>query len=624
MANISKRNRSKEREMENAAKNRFEIIAARLSRRDMIKAGLLTSAGLLIPKRGLSARALNSAGEPTGWMPSPTVTPFIDPMPIPPIAQSTPQFTVGAPPTAAPNNAAGEGRTRAHQALVDPIMDTNVNRFAPRKLYQVEQREALLNVHQQYPAQRLWTFNGTVPGQTYVARYGEPILIRNINSLPDDNGGFGIDQASTHLHNGHTPSESDGFPCDYFPNEQFPNSFYYDQHYPNVLAGFSTLPHSPNGDIRESMSTLWYHDHRVDFTAQNVYKGLAGFYLLFNDFDTGDENTGFKLPSFPEFDIPMMFNDKNFNNDKKLIFDLANRDGILGDRFMVNGKIQPFLNVKRRRYRFRWLDGGPSRFYQFFLTNPNNLSQINRFHVIANDGNLLPNPVEVTSVRISVAERMDVIIDFSKFPAGTVLRLENRLEQFDGAGPTDRILSAGQGNQVLEFRVQSDPVTDNSVDPATKTSTALGGQRYFYAVPNRETPRVERTFDFDREDGEWVINGQVFGDCDEVRFRVKVNSAEVWNLEGGRDWQHPIHIHFEEHQIIERNRSLPTAIERGRKDVVRLGDGDDVKLFFRFRDFKGRYPMHCHNTIHEDHAMMLRFDIDDTGDNGDGDGHHSR
>jgi len=134
------------------------------------------------------------------------------------------------------------------------------------------------------------------------------------------------------------------------------------------------------------MSTLWYHDHRVDFTAQNVYKGLAGFYLLFNNFDTGNENTGFKLPTFPDFDIPMMFNDKNFDEDGILAFDLANRDGILGDKFLVNGKIQPFFEVKRRRYRFRWLNGGPSRFYRFYLTKSNLTNH--PFWIISNDGNL--------------------------------------------------------------------------------------------------------------------------------------------------------------------------------------------------------------------------------------------
>ena len=174
----------------------------------------------------------------------------------------------------------------------------------------------------------------------------------------------------------------------------------------------------------------------------------------------------------------------------------------------------------------------------------------------------------------------------------------------------DSLVSAGQGNQVLEFRVQPDPVTDGSVNPANVTAAVLG-RPYFYSVPAREPVAKCRQFKFDRNNGQWVINDKLFSD--DVRFRVKRNTAEQWNLEGGFDWSHPVHIHFEEHQIIERNRSTPTAIERGRKDVVRLGEGDDVKLFFRFRDFVGRYPMHCHNTIHEDHAMMLRFDIDDTG-----------
>ena len=618
MANISKKNRRREKEILDAAKNRREIIAAQLSRRDLMRLGLLTSAGFLIPKRGLSARAQFGGGGGfgdscfgfyghSGTPVSPPTTPFVEAMPLMPVHQPVTQFT-GPPPTAAPNTAINpatglpyEGRTRTHQAY---------SQFPAQKLYEVHQQQVQVSVHPQLPTQTLWSFNGSVPGPTYVARYGEPILVRNYNNLPPNNGGFGIQSVSTHLHNGHTPSESDGFPCDFFAVGQ-----YYDQHYPNVLAGFSST-NPPNGDIREALSTLWYHDHRVDFTAQNVYKGLAGFYLLFNQFDTGNESTGFRLPQYPNFDIPMIFGDRNFDPQSGLLtFDLANRDGILGDKFLVNGKIQPYFNVTRRRYRFRWLNGGPSRFYQFYLTNPNNLSQVNRFWVISNDGNLLPNPVQVSSLRIAVAERMDVIVDFSAFPAGTILRLENRLEQCDGAGPSDNIVSAGQGNQVLEFRVVSDPVTDGSVDPATNP--------HFYDVPPRTTVQQCRQFKFDRRNGQWVINDKFF-DCNEVRFKVKRNTAEQWNLEGGFNWQHPVHIHFEEFQIISRNRNTPTAIERGRKDVVRLGENDDVELFFRFRDFVGRYPMHCHNTIHEDHAMMLRFDIDDTGNSNEScdDGHH--
>ena len=204
---------------------------------------------------------------------------------------------------------------------------------------------------------------------------------------------------TTHLHNGHTPSESDGFPCDHFETGQF-----YDQHYPNAHAGFTTPDIVPpefrhavtGGDIRESLGTLWYHDHRVDFTSQNAYKGLAGFYLLYNGDgtgDSGDETTGFRLPS-GRFDVPLMFNDKVFDNGTgEMFFDLFNLDGILGDKFLVNGCLQPFFEVQARRYRFRLLSGGPSRFYQFHLFDPAAPTMIRPFWQISSDGNLLPRPI---------------------------------------------------------------------------------------------------------------------------------------------------------------------------------------------------------------------------------------
>ncbi len=402
MVHVSRSNRRLERERRLEAKNRRELIAAGLSRRDLVKMGLMTSAGLLIAKRGLSSGGMD---------PSPPTTPFAEPLVIPPV--KTPVASLSPTPTANPNTAGGEGRTRAHQAFASK---------PPAVYYEVHQQQVVKSVHPDLPPQTLWSFDGHVPGPTYHAFYGSPILVRNWNDLPVNNGGFGLPSVSTHLHNGHTPSESDGFPCDFFERGKF-----YDHHYPNVLAGWNST-HAPNGDINESMSTLWYHDHRVDHTAENVYKGLAGFYLLFNEFDTGNETTGFRLPS-GEYDVPMIFTDRVFDSETGLLaFDLMNQDGIIGDKFLVNGRIQPFFQVKRRRYRFRWLDGGPSRFYQFHLTNPANLNQQVQFWQISNDGNLLPKPVSVNSVRISVAERADVIIDFSQFAAGTTIYLENRLE----------------------------------------------------------------------------------------------------------------------------------------------------------------------------------------------------
>src|SRR5215472_8034329 len=468
--------KKKYKEMLQAAENRRELIAVGLtSRRDLMKMRLLTACGMLVAKSGLSARAQSVNGGtnqncvPINQPASPATRSFIEPLTIMPIAQTVPALT--PTPTTCPNTAAGEVRAACHQATQ---LDASRFPIVPPKLYRFTQQAISAVQSPDLPNQTIWGFNdgvhATSPGPTYQAFYGTPQLTRNINGLPpaNQNGGFGMPSVTTHLHNGHTPSESDGNPCDFYDIGQF-----CDQYYPNVLAGFnSTNP--PSGDINESLSTLWYHDHRVDFTSQNTYKGLLGFYLLFNQFDTGSDDTGFRLPAFPQHDIPLAFADKVYDPTTGLLaFDLFNLDGILGDKFLVNGKIQPFLDVQPRRYRFRLLDTGPSRFFQFFLTDLNNLSAQNPFWVIANDGNLLPVPVQVQSVRIGVAERVDIIIDFRPF-AGKTIYLENRLRQINGMGPvppqgflpgqvecTDPvtgnvlsdILPAGQGNLLLQFQV---------------------------------------------------------------------------------------------------------------------------------------------------------------------------
>jgi len=610
----------------NAAKNRRELIEARFTRRDLVKMGLLTSAGYLVSKDGLSAEDQTQ---------SPPTTPFIEPLPTVPVKQ--PVASLSPAPTVAPNTAAGEGRGGPHQAFtqfVPCVPDKTC--LVPQKFYEIHQREGHVSVSPNLPMQFIWGYDGITPGPIIMARYGEPILVRQVNDLPPpgQNRGFGFPSVSTHLHNGHTPAESDGNPCDFFGPFDRPLSHFYDHHYPNALAGFKDT-HPPLGDPREMMSFLWYHDHRVDFTSQNVYKGLAGFYLLFDDRqiyngftpdgfgDTGDETKGFRLPSGPgfrlpsapslntptlgEFDIPMMFGDRVFDPRTGLLFfDLFNLDGILGDKFLVNGKIQPFLRVHPRRYRFRWLNSGPSRFLQVFLTDLKNLSARQRFLQVSHDGNLLPHFVQVESVGMSVAERSDVVIDFSQFPFGSSIYLENRLEQKDGRGPTNQILPAGQGNLLLRIDIVLDPVADNS--------NPRGG----LPVPPRPQNFVARTFRFDRQGGGWAVNDRRM-DCNEVRFRVKQNRAanegEIWtfqNSSGG--WQHPIHPHQEEFVILTRNGKAPPAFEAGRDDVARLNFNEEIVTYRRNRDFVGRYPMHCHNVIHEDHAMMLLFEVDTEGD----------
>jgi len=642
------------KEMCEAAKNRRELIAAGLtSRRDLFKMGLLTAGGMLVAKSGLSARAQTQTNQPPSsggnntspgtnqncvpgnQTASPRTRAFVSPLPIMPLARTV--AALSPTPTENPNTAAGEVRAAPFQA---PQIDATRFPVVPATLYKFTQKQfSTSQFSPDLPAQTIWGFDdGTgprSPGPTYQAFYGKPQLTRNVNGLPNvnqvNNTGFGMPSVTTHLHNGHTPSESDGNPCDFYPAGHF-----CDQYYPNVLAGFNST-NTPDGDINEALSTLWYHDHRIDFTSQNTYKGLLGFYCLFNQFDTGNDDTGFRLPDFPQHDIPLAFADKVFDpTTGQLVFDLFNLDGILGDKFLVNGVIQPFLNVEPRRYRFRLLDTGPSRFYEFFLTGNvggTGSPTTNPYFLIGTDGNLIPNPIQVQSVRIGPAERVDVIIDFKQF-AGKTLFLENRLNQLNGQGPAavdsqlapqnssstecslvlnsanqGAIKPAGAGDLILKFNVSGTAVTDDSVDPATNPT--------FYQLPSTTaTPRIVRTFKFDRLNGQWSINGQ-FMDCNQFRFAVQQNSVEHWlltNLTG--DWTHPVHIHLEEHQIMNRNRVAPNVPgDLGRKDVTQLHPNERVELFFRFRDWLGKYPIHCHNVVHEDHAMMALWHVVAQGDN---------
>lgn len=606
-----------------AQRNRQEIVKAKLSRREMMRAGLLTAGGSLVLKHGLSSRAEAALTDPD-TRPSPASPP------IRPWAQALPRLTIKTPvqPDAMlwgyPDGFTPiDGATKriAHQyCSYDPNTGNygggTAGNFAPKKFYELTMKEAKVKMHPDYAPTTVWGFDGQVPGPLIQAKYGEPIMVRFHNHLPSVKvpQAFGIAEMSTHLHNAHTPSESDGNPVNYFNSINDPNAInphgFKDQHYPNVLAGFTDPKFGPTGDPTEALSSLWFHDHHLDYTAQNVYKGMFGCYNLFDDKDTGDDSSGLRLPS-GKYDIPIFFNDFLFDRNCQTVFDLFNLDGILGDRFAANGAIQPYLNVDKRRYRLRLYAPGPSRWWDFSLWDGTNFLP---FWQISSDGNLLPQAVQVTNVRLSVAERVDIIVDFSKIKA-TRLYLVNRLEQVNGRGPTGRILSPG--TPILQINNNGATVKDDSVDPSLKPLVLRPlPDPDFNALLARAAKARSRTWRFDRGNGAWQVNGKLF-DEKIVSASIPAGSEEVWVIQNtGGDWRHPVHIHFEEHRVLSRNgvvikpnTQVNNGIDFGRKDVLALNTNEEVRIFMRFRDMKGRYVMHCHNVVHEDHAMMVRFDI---------------
>jgi FtsP/CotA-like multicopper oxidase with cupredoxin domain len=609
------------------------------NRRGVLKLGLAT-----MPLVG-AASAAKAQVEASSPPPSPPTTPFVVAMPVTPVLPSRPLTdpAFARPPTVAPDRVINPATNQPYEGRGDAHQLRSLN---PPQTYFAQRFGAVppASIHPNLPLQvnfwgsnlggaNLATDKPMTPMPTIVSRYqagaNTAILVRRFNNLPTGapSGGFGKNSISTHLHNFHSAPDSDGGPCDptqgavsenpltqgrfFFPGQ------YYDYYYNMKRSGFTTAG-TPDGDVRETLGTLWYHDHREAHTAENVYKGLAGFHIVFNEYDTGNEATGFKLPSFPAYDIPIIFTDLAIDPvTLQATIDLQEDGGHLGDKYLVNGKIQPFYNVRKRRYRFRLLDMGPSRFYQLFLTNPDNPAQSIPYWRISNDGNLYEKPLQVTSVKLGVAERADIIVDFAKLTAAggpaagaTRLWLENRLIQTDPRKPESNLNPAGMAANVLvEFRIGT-VATDASRDPALITSFAP------ITLPPLVTPTVTRTFKWERGmGGNWLCNGQLI-DCTQVRFAMKRGRMERWIFQTGGGWAHPIHNHFVEGRIVKRNGVTvgATSQEYCRKDVISLYPGDEVEYWLKATDYVGVYPMHCHNVVHEDYGMMLLFRVDDVGD----------
>lgn len=675
----SKASRARQKEADTARKNRAELISAytrgQISRRDLFRWGLITAAGAWAVKNGLSPFAPSIYGAvPTGLpsSPLPPLADFTQPMPRFEVLAPKPVTSLSPFPTEGANTTLLNDLTKFGLTGFGPIegrppgpdwSHQRWNEFFPQVAYEVTQEGAKVNpnpvklgngmtvtglrprFHPKLPDQSpeaVWTFNGTFPPKLILSRYGEPVLFRHHNRLPADhtrNRGFGMNELTTHNHNGHNPAESDGYAGAFF----YPGQFY-DYHWPHILAGHDSInrfgldPAAGGpldsggiklipGDWRETMSTHWFHDHRVDFTAQNVYKGNAAMMNIYSAVDRGNETLrdgiNLCLPSGDgsltgrswgnlDYDINLMIADKAWGADGQLAFDPFSFDGFLGDRMTVNMVYKPYLNVEARKYRFRILNAGVSRYFKLCLSDNSPMA------LIGNDGNLMERPVTLRKLdQQGIAERYDIVIDFSRYRAGQKLWMVNLLEHADGKGPQREVtlaqaLTSASSDpcvgRFLEFRVVSSLRPDQSQVPAQ-----------LIPLPEMTTISRERTFEFGRVGGTdsapWTIRtdgGDGLGmDINRISAAPGRNTAEIWHLvNGGAGWDHPIHIHFEEGRILSRTPGPVPAWEVGaRKDVFRLLPGGSVTVFMQFREFAGMFMEHCHNTMHEDHAMLLRWEV---------------
>jgi spore coat protein A, manganese oxidase len=456
--------------------------------------------------------------------------------------------------------------------------------------YEITQREATLEI---LPGVRTpaWTYDGTFPGPTIEARRGRPVTVTHRNELPVP--------TVVHLHGGATTPSSDGYPTDLVLPEGWPDPAQahgmhhgmHGMHDPRAVVTTLTRDYTFPMDQRPAL--LWYHDHRMDFTAPAIWRGLAGLQIVRDD---AEDALG--LPSGPR-ELPLMIADRAFDEGGALHYPALDPTlrmqpgvrgayvaGVLGDVILVNGAPWPVHEVDAARYRLRILNASNARHYELEAVTDDG-RRLDLVQVGADQG-LLAAPVTHRSLPIAPAERYDVVIDFSDVPVGSRVAIVNRL-------------GFGRTRDVMAFRVAR-TATDGSRIPGVLSDD----------LPTWRRSDAVRVRDFSFRAGRmrgghgWLVGGLPF---DPARSDVTVGlgDVEVWRLIA--DVHHPIHLHLVGFRVLSRSGRQPLPHDAGLKDTVSLRPGESAEIITRFDGYRGRYLFHCHNAEHEDMGMMANLEI---------------
>jgi spore coat protein A len=577
-----------------------------INRRDILRMGLSTGAGLLAAPRRLLAQAAMQGMNMPGANPQVAASPPAQPS-SPPVALASYVTPLAIPPVVHPRPGAA------------PV--------------QIRMRPFNHQAHRDLPATPMWGYNGMWPGPTFEVRKGQPISVKWTNQLPTkhflplDNTIHGEEQdvpevrTVTHVHGARVLPDSDGYPDAWVTSDGRTGS---------VRAADPC--HYPND---QNATTLWYHDHSIGITRLNVYAGLAGFYII-----RDPEEDKFNLPS-GSYEIPLMIQDRSFSADGALLYPPAPNgthpvwmQEFFGNAICVNGKATPFLEVEPRKYRFRMVNGSNSRFYHLTLVPADASGKPNGkpadappFIQVGSDGGLLPAPVRMHYLIFSPGERFDIVIDFSEHKGASLAMTNNAPAPYARGGeivPTD----------VMLFKVTK-PLsgTDTSSVPETLVPfTPLEAAR---AVRERTLTLTE----MDRpSDGYTMIGllGQKHWD-DPITEDPKAGSMEIWSFANTTGDVHPMHIHLVQFQVLNRQTfDVKTYAETGKlvftgipmppesnerpawKDTIKTYSGYVTRVIARFDLPAGtqvkpgeefRYVWHCHVLEHEDNEMMRPYKI---------------
>jgi spore coat protein A len=453
-------------------------------------------------------------------------------------------------------------------------------------------------------------------------------------------------RAATHLHGGNTSTQSDGGPEDTF------------------LPGASWNYHYGN---TQEAAGLWYHDHALGITRLNVYAGLASGYLVRNGDDPGDGN---RFPA-PPYEVPLILQDRMFDPGGTFAYPpnpvpthpypLWSPE-FFGDVMTVNGKAWPNLNVDQGKYRFRVYNGSNARFYDLKIVDAAGAAL--QFFQIGTDGGLLDAPVAMTRLVLAPGERADLILNFAGLAAGTLLTMTNKAPTPYPNGPRALVRGGAPLRQLMQFTVTGQPgfVAPLPAPLRATPITRLNNPKFTAPAANLTVgaPRTMTMVEImDPAVGPLmaVLNDRMYDTHDYAGQPVASNSLEQWDLVNTTVDAHPIHLHYTQFQVLNRqnidaagyaaaagyggmmagtgtypppplapflkgNPKPPPANERGWKDTVVALPGQVTRILVPFGPdaaggaplaigtaFKGTYVWHCHILEHEDNDMMQRYEI---------------
>lgn len=462
--------------------------------------------------------------------------------------------------------------------------------------YEIPITQFTQQLHRDLPPTTVWGFAGTYPGPTIEATRDQPVTVHWINDLRDSENNlltshyFSVDsclhgpdahgdapRTVVHLHGGHVPAASDGYPED------------------TILPGQEQIYFYPNN---QHAGTLWYHDHALGITRLNVYMGLAGFYLLRDSVEDG-----LNLPD-GQYEIPLAIQDRALNADGSLFYPAAWQGHFFGDKVLVNGKVWPYLVVDKGKYRFRVLNGSNSRTYAL------SLSDASSFQQIGSEGGLLEAPVTVSSITLGPGERADVIIDFAGYATDAEIVLKN-----SAPAPFPGDPGTGVVHDVMKFIVSGQ---SGDTDALPGSLTTVESLDEVDAVQHRD---LVLTKEFEPCAGTWwLINGLGW---DDITEQPLLGTTEVWSFINRTGVVHPMHMHLVLFQVLDRqdfefvNGEIvpvgepvpPNPEEAGWKDTVLAFPNQITRVIARFEDYPGFFPYHCHVLEHEDHEMMRQFQV---------------